>query len=186
MDEYIFDNVIVNPFKEGIESLIGKEVYFHDNPFLCLKNANDKSPVMSGILVEICRVSINPFLIKKDDGVVHAYPCIIPKKEPKPNPKYAPFKDAKEFIRAYENAPGCLDEEGSYLFNHGIWLKDKRAKVVVYCMVTKVWDSGLVICAERMRTDGIIELDNIISWVELYEGFTFLDETPCGRLEEDR
>ena len=65
MNEYTYDNIVIDPTKEGMESLIGKEVYFHDNPSLCLKNANDKSPVMSGILVEICRVSINPFLIKK-------------------------------------------------------------------------------------------------------------------------
>ena len=38
MAEYSYDNIIVNPFKEGIESLIGKEVYFHNNPSLCLNS----------------------------------------------------------------------------------------------------------------------------------------------------
>ena len=40
---YTYDNVIINPTKEGIESLIGKEVYFHTNPTLCLEKANEGS-----------------------------------------------------------------------------------------------------------------------------------------------
>ena len=35
MSEYTYDNVIINPYKEGVESLVGKEVYFYDNPSLC-------------------------------------------------------------------------------------------------------------------------------------------------------
>lgn len=177
MDEYTYSSIIIDPTEEGIESLIGKEVYFNDNPSFCSMKANEKSTDSLGVLVKIIKDSANPFRIKQNDSI-HSSPCIIEKK--KGEPEYSPFKDAKEFIRAYKNAPGCLDEEDSYLSEHGIWLKDKRAKVVVYCMVTKVWDNGLVICAERMRTDGIIELDNIISWSELYEGFTFLDGSPCG------
>ena len=40
MEEYTYDNVIINPTQEDVESLIGKEVYFQDNPWLCLKCAN--------------------------------------------------------------------------------------------------------------------------------------------------
>lgn len=81
MSEYTFDNVIINPFKEGIESLIGKEVYFHNNPSFCLMKANEGSFTMSGILSEIRKDSANPFCIKCNNNT-YEYPCIIVKKEP--------------------------------------------------------------------------------------------------------
>ena len=40
MVEYTYDNIFIDPSKEGIESLIGKEVYFSDIPNICLENAN--------------------------------------------------------------------------------------------------------------------------------------------------
>ena len=42
MNKYSYKNIIIDPTKEGIESLIGKEVYFRNNPSLCLENANGK------------------------------------------------------------------------------------------------------------------------------------------------
>ena len=48
---YTYDNIIINPTKEGLESLVGKEVYFHNNPILCLENANEKSTDSLGVLV---------------------------------------------------------------------------------------------------------------------------------------
>ena len=50
MAEYSYDSIIIDPSKEGIESLIGKEVYFHKNPCLCLDAANENSTVNLGIL----------------------------------------------------------------------------------------------------------------------------------------
>lgn len=186
MDEYTYDNIVIDPTKEGIENLIGKEVYFHDNPSLCLKNANDKSPVMSGMLVEICRVSINPFLIKKDDGIVHAHSCIIVKKE-EPKPKYVPFENVEEFLDAYyRNEANNLDGVYHYLATRGIWLKDKSTEVPVYYMVTEVWDNGVVISDKKMSTTGILVFNNTTTWSELYESFTFLDDSPCGKLKENK
>lgn len=184
-DDYTFDNVLIDPNKEGIESLIGKEVYFNDNPSYCLMHANEKSTNSLGVLVKIIKNSANPFRVEQN-GTVYLRQCIIPKKE-EPKPKYVPFTNLEEFLGSHSCVKtDNLDRVHRYLDAHGIWLKDKRAKVVVYCMVTEVWDSGLVICAKRMRTDGIIELDNIISWIELYEGFTFLDGSPCGKLKENK
>ena len=51
MAEYTYDNILINPSKEGIESLIGKEVYFHNNPCLCLDAANENSTVNLGIIL---------------------------------------------------------------------------------------------------------------------------------------
>lgn len=184
MGEYTFENLIINPETPGLENLIGKEVYFDDVPIYCIKWANEDYEV--GILKDIRKDNPAPFFVETSSGCMLNYPCIIPKKE-EPKPEYTPFENAEEFLDAYyRNETENLDGVYHYLATRGIWLKDKRTKVAVYCMVTKVWDSGLVICTAKMGTDGIIELDNIISWSELYESFTFLDGTPCGRLEESK
>ena len=169
MAEYSYDSIIINPSKEGIESLIGKEVYFEAKPFLCLKAANEKLASSSGILVEVYEDSINPFYVKGKSGS-YRYPCIIEKKEePKPKPKYVPFKNITEFLDAYRNTPGCLNEEAYYLSKNGIWLKDKASKS--YCMVTEIWDSGVTIASDQ----------NMTFWGKLFEAYTFLDGSPCGK-----
>ena len=184
MDEYTFKDLIIDPETSGLENLIGKEVYFDDVPIHCIKWANEDYEV--GILKDVRKDNPAPFFVETSSGCVLNYPCIIPKKE-EPKPEYVPFKNAEEFLDAYyHNETENLDGVYHYLATRGIWLKDKGAKVAVYCMVTKVWDSGLVICAEKMGTDGIIELNNIISWSELYESFTFLGGAPCGRLGESK
>ena len=84
MAKYTYSNIIINPIQKGIESLIGKEVYFHNNPSLCLENANEKSTSNLGILVEISKNSIVPFRIEQKCGTcAHtcAHACIIVKKE---------------------------------------------------------------------------------------------------------
>ena len=80
MVEYTFKNIIIDPTKEGIESLIGKEVYFHNNPSLCLDYANKKTTDHLGVLVKILKNSPIPFTIKQGD-TVNEYSCIIEKKE---------------------------------------------------------------------------------------------------------
>ena len=184
MDEYTFKDLIIDPETSGLGNLIGKEVYFDDVPIHCIKWANEDYEI--GILKDVRKDNPAPFFVETSSGCVLNYPCIIPKKgEPKSG--YTSFKDAEEFLDAYyHNETENLDGVYHYLATRGIWLKDKRTEVAVYCMVTKVWDSGLVICAEKMGTDGIIELDSIISWSELYESFTFLDGTPCGKLKESK
>ena len=80
MAEYTYDNILINPSKEGIESLIGKEVYFHNNPYLCLDYANKKSTDHLGVLAKICKNSAVPFTIEQGN-TVHEHTCIIVKKE---------------------------------------------------------------------------------------------------------
>ena len=80
MAEYTYDNILINPSKEGIESLIGKEVYFHNNPSLCLDYANKKSTDHLGVLAKICKNRAVPFTIEQGK-TVHEYTCIIVKKE---------------------------------------------------------------------------------------------------------
>ena len=174
MDKYTYSNLIIDPTKEGIESLIGKEVYFHNNPSLCLENANEGSTDNLGILVEIFKNSIVPFRIEQKYGTcAHtcAHACIIPKKEePKPKPKYEPFEDIAEFIGAYRRVEAIqLTKENFYLSIRGIWLKRKDPKA--YVMVTELWDDGVVIECQRFTTP----------WDNLSYGYTFLDGSPCGK-----
>ena len=126
------------------------------------------------------------FLIKKDDGIVHAHSCIIVKKE-EPKPKYVPFENVEEFLDAYyRNEANNLDGVYHYLATRGIWLKDKSTEVPVYYMVTEVWDNGVVISDKKMSTTGILVFNNTTTWSELYESFTFLDDSPCGKLKENK
>ena len=118
---YTYDNIIINPTKEGLESLVGKEVYFHNNPILCLENANEKSTDSLGVLVEVCKNSFAPFRVEQEH-VVHAYTCIIEKKE-EPKPEYQPFHNSREFISSFF----CLDTDKEPLLQllevSAIWLK---------------------------------------------------------------
>lgn len=188
MNEYTYDDLIVNPNKEGIESLIGKEVYFYDNPSLCLKAANEKSPVMVGILVEISKDSINPFWVEGKSGI-YEYPCIIEKKA-EPKPEFTPFTSAEEFIEAYDSANYSVSTgtmENRLLNYGGIWLKGKDSGA--YYMVTELWGCGLVIDDINMKTtkiekDRYLTVNGVTHWKDLLGHYTLLDGSPCGKLEE--
>ena len=179
MSEYTYDNIIIDPHKEGIGSLIGKEVYFEAKPFLCLKAANEKLASNLGILVEVYKDSINPFCVKGKSGS-YKYPCIIEKKE-EPKPEFVPFKSADEFIDEYDNANYSINSgtlENKLLNYGGVWLKSKKDNSL--CMVAGVSNSGLVICGKERTTSEPIEYNVKMSWVEILANFVFADGTPCG------
>ena len=181
MTEYIYtyEDIIIDPTKEGIGSLIGKEVYFHDSPSRCLWHANEKAASNLGVLVKIDKDYLSPFVIEKD-GYTDEFACIIEKKEePKPKPKYVPFENITEFLDAYRNAPGCLNEEACYLSKNGLWLKDNE--IDAYCMVTEIWDMGIVIGNKTITIGETTIFNDITSWDELLEDCTFLDGSPCGK-----
>ena len=183
MSEYTFNDLIANPETPDLESLIGKEVYYSNTPLRCVAQANENIGVST--LRAIRKGDYFPFLVETSNGKdslnYACFSCIIPKKEePKLEPKYVPFKDAKEFIRAYKNAPGCLDEEDYYLSGHGIWLKEKR-RPGVYCMVTEIWNCGVDVSGNRVSTEENSVVINFTLWENLYLGYTFLDGSPCGK-----
>ncbi len=184
MDEYTFENLIINPETPGLENLIGKEVYFDDVPIYCIKWANEDYEV--GILKDVRKDNPAPFFVETSSGCVLNYPCIVPKKE-EPKPEYVPFENAEEFLDTYyHNETENLDGVYHYLATRGIWLKDKSTEVPVYCMVTEVWDNGVIISDKKMSTTGILVFNNTTTWSELYESFTFLDGSPCGRSGESK
>ena len=192
MDKYTYSNLIIDPTKEGIESLIGKEVYFHNNPSLCLENANEKSISNLGILVEIFKNSIVPFRIEQKCGTCAytcAHACIIEKKE-EPKPEYALFKNAEEFLDAYyRNETKKLDGIYRYLATRGIWIKGKGTYTSYY-MVTEIWDDGVIIGDSKINTtqvssDRYFTANDITSWEELFNKYTFLDGSLCGKEVEE-
>ena len=165
MAEYTFENLIMNPETPGLESLIGKKVYSGTAPLDCLKRANKDYEV--GILREIRKDCLCPFLVEVPNGMIFNYVCIIPKKEEQKS-KYVPFQDGREFFNSYLSVESRLEKEDYFLSNHGIWLKDKASKA--YYMVTKICD---------------IDDSDEISWEELLEYYTFLDGSPCGKESKD-
>ena len=179
MGEYTYDNVIIDPHKEGVRSLIGKEVYFEAKPFLCLRAANEKLASNLGILVEVYKDSINPFCVKGKSGS-YKYPCIIEKRE-EPKPEFVPFKSADEFVDEYDNANYSISSgtlENKLLNYGGVWLKSKKDNSL--CMVAGVSNSGLVICDKERTTSEPIKYNVRMSWAEILANFVFADGTPCG------
>lgn len=161
MAEYTYDNILIDPSKEGIESLIGKEVYFHNNPYLCLDYANKKSTDHLGVLAKIRKNSAIPFTIEQGN-TVHEYTCIIEKKE-EPKPKYVPFKSNEEFLESYiyHKEKFTRSSLACQLYSlGGIWLKYKG--IEDFFMITEFWD-------------------DMTRWGEFLERFTFLDGSPCGK-----
>lgn len=167
MAEYTYDNILINPTKEGIESLIGKEVYCHENPYLCLKNANKKSTDFLGVLMKIHKDSNNPFCVKQNDGV-YKYSCIIEKKE-EPKPKYMPFEDMYEFVNTYFHLNTNDNEQSLQLLNmNAIWLRYNNNAIR---LVTDIWTDGVYLGSDRLKT----------KWEELLRCYTFIDGSPCGK-----
>lgn len=83
MDEYTYDNIIIDPTKEGIENLIGKEVYIGDVPKCCLRHANKNESDYLAVLIAIRKDNVYPFLVKrKSVNYEETRSCIIVKKEP--------------------------------------------------------------------------------------------------------
>ena len=171
MDKYTYSNLIIDPTKEGIESLIGKEVYCHDNPCLCLKNANKKSTDFLGVLMEIHKNNNVPFCVKQKYGV-YKYTCIIEKKE-EPKPKYMPFKDMYEFVNRNLYLNTNDNEQSLQLLNmNAIWLRYNNNAIR---LVTDIWTDGVYLGSDRLKT----------KWEELFSKYTFLDGSPCGKLAEE-
>ena len=182
MAEYTYEDIIMDPEDPRLEGAIGKECYFSDYPKKLLDSARNNSSGYLDCLTNIIKEGVCPFVDKKGYGRTL---IIIKKEEPKPKPKYVPFENVTEFLDAYRNAPGCLNEEDYFLSNHGIWLKDKDRKGA-YFMVTEIWNEGVVVSDIKMKTtkegdDEYYTTNEETEWKELLRDYTFLDGSPCGK-----
>ena len=171
MPEYTFADLIVNPETPGLESLIGKEVYFNDVPTFCIRNANDN--YMVGILMGVHKGESAPFYVEVPNGCMLNYACIIPKKE-ESGPEYVPFESEEEFLEAFD-VHACLNENSkgkAVLYTYGMWVRQKDDFSTH--QVISIFFGGVHIGDYADDT----------TWAELLEEYEFLDGTPCGRLIE--
>lgn len=183
MDKYTSKNLVIDPETQGLEDIIGKEVYCNDVPLACLDHANEHHG--AGILREVRHESADyPFRVEIPEGVF-GFVCIIPKKE-ESEPEYIPFESKEEFVEKYMQikegvAFGPFEDS---LLQCGMWLKEKGTDSDVYCTVTEIWDYGVSVGQEEVfLTEGTVSTD-FTSWRELYMEYTFLDGSPCGKLIE--
>lgn len=185
MSEYTFENLIVNPEDSSLESLIGKEVYFGDMPITCIKNANGNHEV--GILREIHEDIYCPFCVETPNRGRINYACIIPKKE-EPEPEYIPFESVEEFVARYMDVKKGVKSSSfeDNLLQCGMGLKERGRDYDVFCMVTELWDYGVVIGEEKMVLRENSVYNNTTSWRELYDKYVFIDGSPCGKLRETK
>ena len=182
MAEYTYEDIIMDPEDPRLEGAIGKECYFSDYPTKLLENARRNSSVVCWYsLKSIRKDEAYPFVDK--DG--HTWTLIIIKKE-EPKPKYVHFENAEEFLDAYyRNETKKLDGIYRYLATRGIWIKGKGTYNSYY-MITELWDDGVIIGDSKINTtqvssDRYFTANDITDWHELYDKYTFLDGTPCGK-----
>lgn len=164
MAEYTWDDLIYIPTSDKAKNAIGKKCYFGDTPNECLSKANLGTNIF--VLERIEEDDEYPFISECD-----IYGCIIVKKED-PKPEYVPFSSAEEFINEYSHNHIFRMEcdTTTKLDNYGMWLKYKND----YVQVTYIEASGINF-GTQMEAD----------WQDLYDNYTFLDGTPCGKLKEE-
>lgn len=169
MDQYSYEDIIINPNSKQAQACIGKEVYFADTPNACLYYANTGNNAQCGILQKIKIDSFCPFVLEKNGS--RQWGCIILKKEEEP--EYIPFESADEFLNAYENSKYNVinvTTEKKLINCGGIWLKSK-CEAIWITQCTEVTAHGIAFGHTR----------KIVLWKELLNGYRFLDSTPCGK-----
>ena len=189
MIEYTYKDIIIDPDSEEAKNAIGKEVYFADTPASCLNAAKNNNKAYLGYLKKLdLEDEEQPFYA--NEFVVSAYSswtCIIVKKEePK---KYVPFESMDEFLERYTESKERA-EFGSFegkLNQCGMWLKGTDRDV--YCLVTEIWNYGVVVGDSRLNTtkdgDGYFTINELTEWKQLLNEYTFMDDSPCGKEAEE-
>ena len=175
MAEYTYKDIIIDPTSEEAKNAIGKEVYFADTPASCLNAAKNNNKAYLGYLKKLdLGDEEQPFYV--NEFVVSApssWTCIIVKKEePK---KYVPFETLDEFIESYKKAEERIDYSNAedYIASCGMWLRFNNDDVI--CAVTEIWADGVFLGHDHMK----------IKWEELFNFYTFMDGSPCGKEVED-
>ena len=164
MPEYTYKDIIIDPASDEAKNCIGKMAYHADSPSQCLSFAKGGDSNYCGILKETKLYMNRPFMFNTEWG------CIIPKKED-PKPEYIPFSNPDEFIDAYiSNLDKRMDIGAIHkLDKFGMWIKYKDD----YVLITYIEQSGINSGTE-LASD----------WQDLYDNYTFLDGTPCGKIKE--
>ena len=178
MIEYTRKDIIMDPNDPRLEGAIGKKVYSSLDINLLLHHANNDEYEMT--LTQVEDVDSEPFTVTDMDGDNFNADFIILKKEPKP--KYVPFESIEEFLTAYFKSVANSECIQKTISSTGIWLKHNDA----FLLVVEIWDRGVVVGNGKMETmnigeDTYLTTNFITDWHELYEKYTFLDGSPCGK-----
>ena len=167
MAEYTSKDIIIDPTSEEAKNAVGEGCYFGSNPKTVLDFANCNEKKFLRVLECIKPEEDNPFY-----DYNYGFPCIIVKKEePK---KYVPFETLYEFIESYKKAEERIDYSNieDYIASCGMWLRFNNDDVM--CAVTEIWADGVFLGHDHMK----------IKWEELLNFYTFIDDSPCGKLME--
>ena len=167
MAEYTYEDIIMDPEDPRLEGAIGKECYFSDYPKKLLESARYNSALYLDCLTNISKEKACPFVDKNGSS----WALIIIKKE---KPKYVPFETLDEFIESYKKAEERIDYSNAedYIASCGMWLRFNNDDVI--CAVTEIWADGVFLGHDHMK----------IKWEELFNFYTFIDDSPCGKLME--
>lgn len=168
MAEYTYKDIIIDPTSEEAKNAVGEGCYFGSNPKTVLDFANCNEKKFLRVLECIKPEEDNPFY-----DYNYGFPCIIVKKEePK---KYVPFETLDEFIESYKKAEERIDYSNAedYIASCGMWLRFNNDDVL--CAVTEIWTDGVFLGHDHMK----------IKWEELFNFYTFMDDTPCGKEVKD-
>ena len=170
MNEYTYENIVINPYSDEAKSYIGRKIYYADCPADCLTRANSNNGYFLVTLKEIDTSSIFPFKFETEDSSNYSYECmcIILKKEEEP--KYVPFKNKEEFLNAFKDNTPVMNTYGLWIYEN---ISDYDEKIPR--LVTEMWGDGVVIGSDKDTT----------TWKELLERFVFENNVPCGKLQEE-
>ena len=167
MAEYTYKDIIIDPTSEEAKNAVGEGCYFGSNPKTVLDFANCNEKKFLRVLECIKPEEDNPFY-----DYNYGFPCIIVKKEePK---KYVPFETLDEFIESYKKVEEQINysKAEDYIASCGMWLRFNNDDVL--CAVTEIWTDGVFLGHDHMK----------IKWEELLNFYTFIDDSPCGKLME--
>ena len=177
MAEYTYEDIIMDPEDPRLEGAIGKECYFSDYPKKLLESARYNSALYLDCLTNISKEKACPFVDKNGSS----WALIIIKKE-EPKPKFVPFESIEEFLTDYFKSVANSECIQKTISSTGIWLKHNDA----FLLVTEIWDRGVVVGNGKMETmnigeDTYLTTNFITDWHELYDKYTFINGTPCGK-----
>ena len=182
MAEYTYEDIIMDPNDPRLEDAIGKECWLSDYPKEVLDYARNNLKEFR--LKSIEKEENFPFVDNnhEDNWAL----IIIKKEEPK---KYVPFETLDEFIESYKKVEERINysKAEDYIASCGMWLKDKDRDV--YCLVTEIWNYGVVVGDSRLNTtkdgDGYFTINEVTKWKQLLREYTFMDDSSCGKEVED-
>ena len=190
MNEYTWNEIIINPTSKEASNCIGKEVYASLTPVLCLSSANGNYEKKYKFFLESIDPNNSfPFHVKVVEAnnpknvTYSSFLCIILKNK-ELEPEYVPFKDYGEFIRYYVSSTSDNPLDSKILTLGGIWLKQKDTND--YSMIIEIRGDGVVLGDRKLKTalyavSGYHTSNDTTTWEELLNEYTFLNGSPCGK-----